>query len=188
MARLICESGSLAGREWPIEPGLTLGREGHNQVAMPDNKKASRDHAKVWRESAGRYSVADLGSTNGTFVNDGKIARQVLVDGDEITVGEVKFRFVLDDEDKPKRYAPAAKHAEPAAKGAPGTEGTAGAGAASAKIEVKSRVLQYQKKGAGGSMATWDLSQASGGTKWVPILLALAAATGLFFLVMHLVS
>ena len=185
MARLVCESGSLAGREWKIDPGLTLGREGHNQIPMPDNKKASRDHAKVWRESPGRYSVADLGSTNGTLVNDGKIARQVLVDGDEITVGEVKFRFVLDDEDRPKRAtAPKPEAAVP--KGAPGTAG--GAAEAGARIEVKSRVLQYQKKGAKGGMATWDLSQSSGGTKWIPILLAIAIAGGLFWLVMHLVS
>jgi hypothetical protein len=49
MARLVGESGSVTGKTWAIDPGLTLGREGHNTIPMPDNRKASRDHAKVWR-------------------------------------------------------------------------------------------------------------------------------------------
>ena len=45
---------SLSGKAWKIDPGLTLGREAHNTIAMPDNKKSSRDHAKVWREAPGQ--------------------------------------------------------------------------------------------------------------------------------------
>ncbi len=103
MARLVGESGSVAGKSWSVEVGVTLGREGHNTIGMPDNKKASRDHAKVWREGPGKYSVADLGSTNGTLVNDDRVTRQALVDGDEVRVGECTFRFLLDDDEKPKK-------------------------------------------------------------------------------------
>jgi pSer/pThr/pTyr-binding forkhead associated (FHA) protein len=197
MARLVCESGPLSGREWAIEPGLTLGREAHNQVAMPENKKASRDHAKVWREAPGKYTVADLGSTNGTFVNDGKVARQPLVDGDEISIGEVRFRFVLDEADKPpapkKREGPAQSLADVLSGRSPlatarnpgaATGGESGA----AKIEVKERVLQYSKKKGKGSVASWDVGQSSGGTKWAMIAIALAVAAGLFFLVRSLVA
>ena len=38
MARLVGESGPVAGKEWTIEVGLTLGREAHNSIPMPENK------------------------------------------------------------------------------------------------------------------------------------------------------
>ena len=196
MARLVAESGPLSGKEWKIDPGLTLGREAHNTIGMPDNKKASRDHAKIWREGPGRYSVADLGSTNGTLVNDDKVTRQSLVDGDEVRVGEFTFRFLLDDDEKPKKKEMGAARmaalmgtkagaGEPGAPGAPGAGGAAGAAAAqsaASTITVKERVLQYQKKTAGGSVAKWDMSQMGSGMKWTLILAALAAAAVIFFL------
>ena len=187
MARLVAESGPLAGKEWKIDPGLTLGREEHNTIGMPDNRRASRDHAKVWREGPGKYSIADLGSTNGTLVNDENVVRHALVDGDEVRVGEVTFRFVLDDDEKPKKKADpgAARMAElmtaKAAAGGAGSAGAAGAEAAST-ITVKERVLQYQKKGAGGTVAGWDFSQMGPGLKWALVLAAVAAAIGVFFL------
>ena len=194
MARLVCESGPLLGKQWTIDPGLTLGREAHNNVAMPDNRKASRDHAKVWRESPGKYTIADLGSTNGTLVNDGKAARQPLVDGDEIAIGEVRFRFVLDDAEKPQkpkpRVGPADNLADVLSGRAAFKNPGAGTGGASdgPKIEVRSRILQYQKKESKGSAATWDMSQSSGGKKWAMIAGVLAIAGGLFFLAMKLMS
>lgn len=181
MARIVAESGSFSGKEWPIDPGVTLGREAHNTIAMPDNKKSSRDHAKVWREGPGRYSVADLGSTNGTLVNDDKITRQPLSDGDEIRIGEWVFRFVLDEDEKPKKKEPAQRMAE--LLGSKSADGAgAPAGGAGPTIEVKSRILQYSKKDANGSIASWDASQAAGGMKWLVILGFLAVAVGLFYL------
>ncbi len=203
MARLVGESGSVAGKEWTIEVGVTLGREAHNTIGMPDNKKASRDHAKVWKEGPGKYSVADLGSTNGTLVNDDRVTRQALVDGDELRVGEFTFRFLLDDDEKPKKkegparltevlggkpagdpFAAGASSAPSPIKGAPGSQG----GAGGPTIEVKQRLLQYSKKQAGGSVAGWDLSQASTGTRWLFYGAALAIAAGLYFLVTMLMA
>jgi pSer/pThr/pTyr-binding forkhead associated (FHA) protein len=187
MARLVAESGSLSGKEWKIDPGLTLGREAHNTIGMPDNRKASRDHAKVWREGPGKYSVADLGSTNGTLVNDEKVSRHALVDGDELRVGEVTFRFLLDEDEKPKKPTMGASRLAEltAAKAAAAAGGGAGAGTAPANpastITVKERVLQYQKKKEGGSVASWDVSQASEGTRWILYVVAIGVAAGLFF-------
>jgi len=188
MARLVAEEGALKGREWPIEPGLTLGREPHNQIAMPENRKASRDHAKVWRESVGKYSIADVGSRNGTLVNDGPVTRQALRDGDVIVVGEQTFRFVLDDADRPA--APKKEAGPPSSLGdviagrvkPTPTAGSAGAGA-TPTITVKSRVLQYSKKDAGGSAAGWEVGQSSGTLRWIGIGIALALAAGLYFAV-----
>src|SRR5688572_24287958 len=102
MAQLVVVSGPLEGKVFAIDPGLTIGRESHNTIAMPENKKCSRDHAKVWREGPNAYAVADLGSTNGTLVNDEKVARQPLKDGDVIAIGETALRFELGEDEKPK--------------------------------------------------------------------------------------
>ena len=185
MARIVAESGSFSGKEWSIDPGVTFGREAHNTIAMPENKKSSRDHAKVWREGPGRYAVADLGSTNGTLVNDDKITKQPLSDGDEIRIGEWVFRFVLDEDDKPKKKEPPANRMADLL----GTKSADAAGSplggmsnAGPTIEVKSRILQYSKKDAKGSVASWDASQAAGGMKWLVILGFLVVAVGLFYL------
>jgi predicted component of type VI protein secretion system len=184
MARLVAESGSLTGKEWQIDTGVTLGRENHNSIPMPDNKKSSRDHAKIWWVEPGKYSIADLGSTNGTLVNDEKITRQPLVDGDEVRVGEVTFRFLLDDDEKPRKkpeYVPVRPAAEASLSGA------APAHPAST-ITVKERILQYQKKAPSDNVAGWDLSQTGSGMRWLLYLLAAAVAVGIFLGVKALMS
>jgi pSer/pThr/pTyr-binding forkhead associated (FHA) protein len=191
MARLVVVEGDLEAREYPIDPGVTLGREKHNSIPMPTNRKASRDHAKVWREGPKSYAVADLGSTNGTLVNDAPVTRAALKDGDLVRVGEVLFRFELDEDEKPKAKAAPERPdlaallrgeatARPAAPtgGGPDLSGT---------IEVKQRVLQYNKKSLSGSPTRLDVSQTAGLQRWVILLVVAAAAVGLFLLVKNLV-
>lgn len=186
MAHLVVESGPLAGRTFPIDPGLTIGREAHNTIAMPENRKCSRDHAKVWRESPGRYSVADLGSTNGTLLNDDKVSRSALKDGDVIAIGEVRLRFELGEDEKPKAKAPPTRASLADVLGgrggaAPAAGAPAGAPGGAPVIEVKQRVLQYKKVAAGGSQLRTDLGQTAGVQKLVLVVVALALAAGLFF-------
>lgn len=190
MAHLVVESGPLEGRTFQIEHGLTIGREAHNSIAMPENRKCSRDHCKVWRESPGRYSVADLGSTNGTLVNDDKITRTVLKPGDVIAIGEVRLRFELDADEQPKaKPAPARASLSDVLSGKAGpsaTAGSAGAAGGVPVIEVKQRVLQYKKVAAGGSQLKTDLGQTAGAQKLLLVGIALAVAAGLFFGAMKL--
>jgi hypothetical protein len=125
-------------------------------------------------------------------VNDERVSRKPLRDGDEIRLGDQVFRFVLDDVDRPaKKEAPAASLAD-VLSGKAGPTAAAGAGGGAGgdapTITVKSRVLQYSKKAGGGSVATWDVSQSSGPLRWVLVLVALAVAAGLFFLVVRLVA
>ena len=105
MARLNAVEGPLQGQTFEIDPGLTIGREQHNDIALAGNRHASRDHAKVWKDGVNSFAIADLGSTNGTLVNDDKITRRGLKDGDEIRIGDAVFRFELGDEDRPKPKA-----------------------------------------------------------------------------------
>jgi len=54
----------------------------------------SRRHARLWLEASdGRFYVEDKGSSNGTFVNNQRIARSVLTDGDEVRCGDFKIQF-----------------------------------------------------------------------------------------------
>ena len=65
---------------------VTIGRSPDNDLSV-DNLAVSNHHAKVYFE-AGRLVVEDLDSLNGTFVNDLRIERATLHDGDKIHIGK----------------------------------------------------------------------------------------------------
>ena len=65
---------------------VTIGRAPDNDIAV-DNLAVSNYHAKVYFE-ANRMVVEDLDSLNGTFVNDLRIERATLHDGDKIHIGK----------------------------------------------------------------------------------------------------
>ena len=58
-----------------------------------DSSSVSRYHALILKGPRD-VIVEDLNSTNGVIVNGRKISRQLLNDGDLVTIGDVKFRFV----------------------------------------------------------------------------------------------
>jgi chromosome segregation ATPase len=60
-----------------------------------DSSSVSRRHAVILTAPGGAI-VEDCMSTNGTFVNGVKVSRQLLRDGDLLTVGEARFRFVAE--------------------------------------------------------------------------------------------
>jgi two-component system cell cycle response regulator len=73
---------------------LEIGRSPTLQISLPDVLSVSRNHARV-DYSGTSVVVEDLGSTNGTYVNDEKIeGRQVLRSGDRIQVGAVHFKYL----------------------------------------------------------------------------------------------
>lgn len=72
---------------------VTIGRSPDSDIVV-DDRRASRCHARVWREPHG-YRLEDLDSLNGTFVN-GTILRGVgktLNDGDVIRIANAELRF-----------------------------------------------------------------------------------------------
>jgi pSer/pThr/pTyr-binding forkhead associated (FHA) protein len=70
-----------------------LGSEEQNDLVICD-PTVSRKHAKITC-LGGRYQIADLGSTNGTFVNGRRVNGSMrLRQGDEVRLGGVKFVFV----------------------------------------------------------------------------------------------
>lgn len=76
---------------------LTVGRLPDCDLVI-DHKSVSKRHAVLrWDAPAKRCSVRDLGSTNGTFLNDAQISTRDcnLRDGDIISFGEIQFWFVM---------------------------------------------------------------------------------------------
>ncbi len=73
---------------------VLIGRDPQNDVVL-DDRRVSRKHAEI-RLRLGRYTLYDLQSTNGTYVNGRRVAERVLDDGDQISVGglELVFRAV----------------------------------------------------------------------------------------------
>jgi hypothetical protein len=72
-----------------------IGRGGDNELVL-DTKHISRYHA-VLLAGPVHTSIEDLNSTNGVFVNGKRVARQVLKDGDRVTVGRTQFRYCVRD-------------------------------------------------------------------------------------------
>lgn len=83
-----------AGSPMNLEEGLfVLGREEGLPFSFPEEQTLSRKHAEVLCE-AGKVTVTDLGSTNGTYVNGVKISSETeLKLGDQVQFGAMKFRF-----------------------------------------------------------------------------------------------
>jgi phosphoserine phosphatase RsbU/P len=98
MANLRTESsGSREPVRFPIENGeTTIGRHPQCTIVV-DAGAVSRLHAKVVRDGD-RYTVADAGSRNGTFLNGQLLTQpQPLRTGDCIRISEVEFVFEGDD-------------------------------------------------------------------------------------------
>ncbi|HKE98628.1 MAG TPA: FHA domain-containing protein [Actinomycetes bacterium] len=75
---------------------LTVGRDDDNEVPLPADRRVSRVHAAFEQYSTG-WCVHDLGSRNGTFVNNERVWRErVLHDGDEVRVGETALTYRAD--------------------------------------------------------------------------------------------
>ena len=95
MASLRILNGSLESQEIELTPDpMTVGRATACNIRIADAGVSSK-HAKIWCED-GQYFLMDLGSTNGTFVNERDVDREQLTDGDVITFGMTKAAFVAD--------------------------------------------------------------------------------------------
>jgi hypothetical protein len=84
----------LAGTAFPLSDELTIGRSPGCGVSLPDDTFVSSVHARVFLRS-GDYHLEDLGSTNGTFLNDTKVGAAVrLRPGDSVRVGQTVLELV----------------------------------------------------------------------------------------------
>lgn len=114
MPTLVATSGPLAGQSFEIIDELTLGREADG-VCLPDDE-CSRRHATVRIEGRGLI-IEDLGSLNGTWVEERRIdGPTTLVGGEHIRIGETTFELEADPEPEPEIDSGATRlRAQPAA-------------------------------------------------------------------------
>ena len=71
---------------------IVIGRAVENDIVIT-SKRVSREHTCL-RRVGRRVLLEDLGSTNGTYLNDERVAEPLeLRDGDRVTVGDVSFTF-----------------------------------------------------------------------------------------------
>lgn len=90
-AKLIVVGGEVKAQEVKLRLPTVIGRGKEANLKVP-LALVSRAHCEI-RERDGRLFVRDLGSLNGTFVNNYKItAEQPLLPGELVTVGTVTFR------------------------------------------------------------------------------------------------
>ena len=86
---------SIEQRDGPAVPlgpdPVLIGRDPQNDVVL-DDRRVSRKHAEV-RLRLGRYTLYDLQSTNGTYVNGRRVAEKVLEDKDKISIGGLEIVF-----------------------------------------------------------------------------------------------
>lgn len=109
-AWLVKTKGLHSGEEYSIPPEkspdkrrITLGRSSYNDIVI-DDEAASRENSFIIIEDR-EYKIGDMGSTNGTYLNDKKITSlKSLSDGDKIGIGdsELVFKIVTFENKAPK--------------------------------------------------------------------------------------
>jgi len=73
---------------------IRIGRDPASDIFL-DNPGVSRTHAKIVRSSAG-WTLEDLASANGTFVNDEQITTRPLYEGDVIRIGKFSINCIVE--------------------------------------------------------------------------------------------
>lgn len=89
----------LLGRRYRLRRGerLEIGRSGSADISLPDVPSVSRHHARL--AFAERITIEDLGSTNGTLVEDQRVhGRQPLRSGERFQTGAVHFKLLHEDD------------------------------------------------------------------------------------------
>ena len=90
---LTVQRGMHAGRKWRLSPGATrIGRHPSNDITL-DDITVSRRHCRMLLDSDGRLILKDLGSTNGSYVNETLVEEARLTSGDRLMIG--KFHLLV---------------------------------------------------------------------------------------------
>src|SRR5215813_10969636 len=100
--RIAAITGKLEDTVISMNDGpVLIGRQAGATLKIA-NASVSRRHAIIEKEGD-RFIIADLGSRNGTFVNDVPVRRRELQHGDRVRIGESQFFFLFEDTDEPAR-------------------------------------------------------------------------------------
>ena len=85
-------NGELRGRDFRLVDGKnTLGTAADCDVVLTDPYLSS--HHAVIRHENGEFTLVDLDSTNGTYVNERRVSREDLIDNDKVRLGRSELKF-----------------------------------------------------------------------------------------------
>src|SRR5262245_12811478 len=93
--KLIVIKGADEGKQFELaDPVIGIGRDAGNTIRLNDTE-VSRRHAELYQKPSDgkRYYLRDVGSANGTFVNNVSVSEAPLQPGDQIQVGQSIFVF-----------------------------------------------------------------------------------------------
>jgi pSer/pThr/pTyr-binding forkhead associated (FHA) protein len=89
---LVVRKGPNAGSKYLLDAEVTrAGRHPDSDIFL-DDITVSRRHAEISRQ-ADRYTLRDVGSLNGTYVNRDRVEEATLSNGDELQIGKFKLIF-----------------------------------------------------------------------------------------------
>ena len=92
-ALLVVRRGPNAGARFLLDADVTTaGRHPDSDIFL-DDVTVSRRHARIERDDQ-TFTIRDVGSLNGTYVNKERIDAAVLADGDEVQVGKFRLAFL----------------------------------------------------------------------------------------------
>ncbi|WP_163572899.1 FHA domain-containing protein [Fodinicola feengrottensis] len=95
-ALLVVRRGPNAGSRFLLDTDrhvATAGRHPESDIFL-DDVTVSRRHAEFRREQ-GTFSVRDVGSLNGTYVNRERVEQATLANSDEVQIGKFRLIFLL---------------------------------------------------------------------------------------------
>ena len=88
MPRLIVIKGADEGKQFELTgKPVGVGRDASNQVRLHDTE-TSRRHAEFRPYGDGGYRLCDIGSANGTYVNNQQVKDAILQSGDQVRIGQ----------------------------------------------------------------------------------------------------
>jgi predicted component of type VI protein secretion system len=92
MAKIVLRFGEQVLKEYELGAHvLKIGRLPDNTVVI-DNPAVSSHHARIVHDG-GKFVIEDLKSTNGTYINEQRVLRQVLENGDIVLIGKHKLMY-----------------------------------------------------------------------------------------------
>ena len=95
-ALLVVQRGPGAGNRFLLDQDVvTAGRHPESEIFL-DDITVSRRHVE-FRRTADGFTVSDVGSLNGTYVNRDRIDEAVLANGDEVQIGKFRLVYVAGD-------------------------------------------------------------------------------------------